>query len=71
MNRTCSGRIYLSADCDENDGGYQCPDCGRIVMPSVKRTHRSLRLSPDLDAMSAAVVAQLVATHLGADHRDR
>jgi len=32
-NRTCTGRILLDGDVDENGQGYRCPECGRPVYP--------------------------------------
>ena len=71
QDHQCSGRIYQAADRDEDDGHYQCPSCGRIVTPTLKRGRDSLRLEPVVEAMGAAVVAELRRISPEASERSR
>jgi hypothetical protein len=56
---SCWGRIYLSSDRDEHDDAYECPECGRVVYPSLKQSYPSIRLVPVLAAMRAYVREQI------------
>lgn len=54
-DRSCAGRIVLRKDLDEDDDGYRCPDCDRLLFPSKKRRARMLRSEPDEAAIRALV----------------
>jgi hypothetical protein len=54
-DRSCAGRIVLRKDLDEDDDGYRCPDCDRLVFPSKKRRARMLRVEPDEQSIRALV----------------
>jgi len=54
-DRSCAGRIVLRQDLDEDDDGYRCPDCDRLVFPSKKRRARMLRSEPSEEAIRALV----------------
>lgn len=54
-DRSCAGRIVLRRDLDEDDDGYRCPDCDRLLFPSRKRRARMLRVQPCEDAIRVLV----------------
>lgn len=45
-NHNCNGRTYLSSEVDEEDYGYQCSDCERVIFPKKKNKYECLELNP-------------------------
>lgn len=60
-NRTCTERIFLSPNLDENNRDYRCPECGREVFPDrhKKRRFEELRVKVLDDGVADYVRAQL------------
>jgi len=56
---TCSGRIRLHVDWDEDDWAYQCPNCGRQVFPRKKTSYEAISVTPSFEGMRALVRQQL------------
>ena len=56
---SCTGRIPLHADWDEDDWAYQCPNCGRQVFPGKKVDYTAVSVSPSPGGMRAYVRQQL------------
>ncbi|MCC7409988.1 MAG: hypothetical protein IT442_18120 [Phycisphaeraceae bacterium] len=63
-SRTCTERIFLSPNLDENNHDYRCPECGREVFPDryKKRRFEELRVKILDDG-----VAEYVQSKLGGD----
>lgn len=56
---TCSGRIRLRSDLDEDNHDYHCSDCGRTIFPRKKQKKEMLKLRPEKKAILEFVEATL------------